>query len=55
MKEREGVLQIRHSYFEIKYPNRLDKNEALKSSVETRVIHAEKVNSQKAQSRQNGF
>jgi hypothetical protein len=48
--------RTRGAFFEeIKRPNRLDKNEALKSSVEARVIHAEEGNLPKAQGRLNGF
>jgi len=40
MKERDGVLQIRYDNFEIKRPQKLNKNKALKDSVGVWVIHA---------------
>jgi hypothetical protein len=40
LKEREGVLQIRYGRFEIKRPLILNKNKALKGSLEAYVIHA---------------
>jgi hypothetical protein len=40
LEEREGILQIRYSRYEITRPAILDKNKALKDSVEVCVIHA---------------
>jgi hypothetical protein len=40
IKERESVLQIRHDFFEIKCPQKLNKNKALKGEVGVWVIHA---------------
>ena len=40
LEEREGVLQIRCNRFEIKRPKILDKNKALRGSVEVWVIYA---------------
>jgi hypothetical protein len=40
LKERDGVLQMRYGYFEIKRPQRLNKNKALKDSVGVWVVHA---------------
>ena len=44
LKERDAVLQIRHDYFEIKRPEKLDKNKALKDFVGVWVIHAKEEN-----------
>jgi hypothetical protein len=44
LKEREGVLQIRYSRYEIKRPMIRDKNKSLKDSVEVWVIHAKEEN-----------
>jgi hypothetical protein len=40
LKERDGTLQIRHGYFEIRRPERLGKNKALKDTIGVWVIHA---------------
>jgi hypothetical protein len=40
LKEREGILEIRYDYFEIKRPNILNKNKTLKDSIGEWVIYA---------------
>ena len=44
LEEREVVLQIRYSRFEIKRPQILDKNKALRESVEVWVIYVKEEN-----------
>ena len=44
LKERDGVLQIRYEHFEIKRPQKLNKNRALKDSVGVWVIYAKEEN-----------
>jgi len=44
LEERESVLQIRYDRFEIKRPEMLNKNKALKSSHEVCVIHVKEEN-----------
>jgi len=44
LKEREGILQIRYCRFEIKRPKILDKNKALKGSIEVWVVYAKEEN-----------
>ena len=44
LKERDGVLQIRYEHFEIKRPQKLNKNKALKDSLGVWVMYAKEEN-----------
>jgi hypothetical protein len=49
IEERDGILQIRYGYFEIKRPHILNKNKALKDSIGVWVIYAKEENPPKGE------